>query len=552
VTAESQTVTVPDQASAGHTASDFVRDPLAARILLLATALGVVSDPLFLGEPPGVQFPVFVGLALLALWTTARHQARHSTAGGEFSLAGHRPAAVASVLALACAGFVFVRAQPFLTLLNAGMTLGLLGLAAALLHGKRLLQNSIVGLVVAEVWIFIYAAVLPLQLTPRAVSLSSSRKGARSLLPIGRGIALAVPVLFVFAGLMASADAVFARYVNDIFDFAFLDTLVEWMSRVLFMLGVAWCAAGWMAAALQRINIPFAEDDAGDAAVIPGLRRWVRIGMPEAATLLVLVELLFAAFVLIQVKYLFAGERAIGVDGYTYAEYARRGFFELVAMAALSLGLLLGLNDLTRRVGPIQRLVFRVLAGTLVGLVLVILVSAFQRLSLYESAYGYTHLRLVVHTFIVWLAVALGWCAWSLWTQPRRFAAGALACAIGFVLSLDVMNPDALIVRRNLERYEATGDVDLLYLEGLSSDATPALVAALPVLRDVEILPSPPYYPKSVPLQPDLAARAERLAEHRGAKAGPGFNLSEWRARRALESAPITADLPHGSSVPEP
>jgi hypothetical protein len=66
------------------------------------------------------------------------------------------------------------------------------------------------------------------------------------------------------------------------------------------------------------------------------------LGFTEAAIVLGSVAVLFAAFVYIQFQYFFGGQANIHIDGYTYSEYARRGFGELITVAVFSLLLILG------------------------------------------------------------------------------------------------------------------------------------------------------------------------------------------------------------------
>ena len=67
----------------------------------------------------------------------------------------------------------------------------------------------------------------------------------------------------------------------------------------------------------------------------------------------------------------------------------------------------------------------------------------------------------------------------GLWRRPDRFALGALLIVMGFVVSLNLINPDAFIVRQNMARYWHGGDLDVVYLEPLSAGAVPALIEAL-------------------------------------------------------------------------
>jgi hypothetical protein len=171
-----------------------------------------------------------------------------------------------------------------------------------------------------------------------------------------------------------------------------------------------------------------------------------------------------------------------------------------------------------------------------VALGLVILASAFQRLLLYEIAYGYTELRLYSHVFMVWLAGMFIWFVVTLWLQPERFALGLLLAGLGFVVTLNVINPDAFIARQNLaglntfiieenQPYTRTSDkVDVEYLTTLSDDAVPVLVAALDQLNPADRLT----------LREHLHSRRERLAKTIASQGWPSFHLAEQRAYTAL------------------
>jgi hypothetical protein len=98
---------------------------------------------------------------------------------------------------------------------------------------------------------------------------------------------------------------------------------------------------------------------------------------------------------------------------------------------------------------------------------------------LYQREYGLTELRLYTTAFMIWLAVVLAWAAVTVLRSRRDlFAIGALVSGFAAIFALHALNPDALIARTNLDR----PNLDVAYLSGLSDDATPALVDALPRL----------------------------------------------------------------------
>jgi fumarate reductase subunit C len=160
-----------------------------------------------------------------------------------------------------------------------------------------------------------------------------------------------------------------------------------------------------------------------------------------------------------------------------------------VTVAFFSLLLLLGLGAITRREAETQRRAFSTLGVVLVGLVIVMLVSAFQRLVLYEAAYGFSRLRTYTHVFMIWLALLLIVVVILEMTRRERMAGLAMVIAsLGFAVSLSLLNVDAFIVKQNVES-ELHGvadetlsngrvDLDTQYFLDLSDDAVPALADA--------------------------------------------------------------------------
>ena len=208
------------------------------------------------------------------------------------------------------------------------------------------------------------------------------------------------------------------------------------------------------------------------------------LGIAETGVVLGLLNALFLCFVIVQFSYLFGGESVINTSPeMTYAEYARRGFFELVIVAASVLPLLLLLHWLLPKENPNHVRIFRLLAGMLIGLLFVIMASALKRMWLYQRQYGLTELRLYTTAFIGWLAVVFIWFIATVLRGGReRFAFGALVSGFLAIVILHGLNPDAFIVRVNVARVESGHNLDTRYATSLSADAVPELIEALPHL----------------------------------------------------------------------
>jgi hypothetical protein len=471
--------------------------------LLTALALGWSVDFLFYGKALGISVLLFVLLLIVALF-------------GLGWLEGVRPAwrnlwLLAPLIFFAA--MIFVRANPTLTFFNVMALLALLGFVAYFYAAGRVDEMGLLGYPLLPLWMGMNVTIQAGPLVKDGMDWKSTRERSRGLMPIMRGLLLALPVLAVFSCLLSSADLVFADYLERLFRLDFLPNLEE----LPIILGAAWLIGGGLAYALGHA----AKDESSVEKALGTLAPASILGSTEAVTLLTAVDILFGVFVWIQFAYLFGGRENIKVDGYTYAEYARRGFFELVVVSVLSLGLVLSLHWLTRRETKRQGRIFKGLSSLMVAFVLVILASAFQRLQLYEGAYGYTELRLYSHVFMVWLAATFVWFLVMLWYRPGRFAIGAFVAALGFLITLNAINPDAFIAEQNLARYWQTGKLDVSYLTGLSDDAVPVLVTASDHLAG----------DRERTLRKDLRRRLERKEENaRWWQSWPSFHLSRQRA----------------------
>jgi len=284
---------------------------------------------------------------------------------------------------------------------------------------------------------------------------------------------LAFPLLIVFGGLFSSADAVFHDVVADLFAIDFGSVLGH---LALFGIFTA-LTAGYLRGALLRAT-PSRSLTEGDSQLF--------LGIIPVATAVGLVGLLFLMFVVIQLRYLFGGADLIGTaTGLTYAEYARRGFFELVTASGLVLPVLAGADWLVRNESREHQRTFRQLAVVLILLLAVVMASALARMRLYVGAYGLSEDRVYATAFMLYLVAVFAWFAWTtLRGQRRRFAFGALVQGFAMLGALHLVNPDALIVRTNLARPGSERPFDGWYAASLGADAVPPLLDALPRLDE--------------------------------------------------------------------
>jgi hypothetical protein len=519
-----------------------------SRLLLAALALGVCADQLFYGRWLGVSAPLFVALGIGTLASLAAAEQRAPTRANLW-LAG---AALFFALCLAW------RDAPALVALNLLVLMGLLILLAANYRGNPLTQlpgiRALAQLFVTPIEISVRPGPLVFQ---SASQVRFEREQTRRLLPVARGLLLATPVVVVFTALLMAADSVFASYITQLFSLELPFDVAALIGHLILTGLIGWgCCGGLLAALASDTRSPFAQAFETIFTGLAGLvyaaparpaaeefpsegatqrlelpkRPPLSLGWVEALTILLAVDLLFGSFIAIQSAYFFGGLSTLDRTGMTFAEYARRGFFELLAVVCLSLGLLCALAVATRRETRGQRRGFNAASAALIALVLGLLASAFQRMLLYEQAYGYTQLRLYTQGFMIWLVVVLGlFLLGLLRDKPRVFVLGSFSAALVGLALLNIANPDAMIVRENVARYQADGKIDAYYLSELSADATPELVASLELLDNNT----------RMTIEPELKYQHQLLVAAAGEQGWPSWQLGRARAVAAIRDAGI-------------
>lgn len=433
------------------------------RFWIIMIFAGWSFDFLFWKQTLGINFAIFVSLCLAA---------GIALLGSE----GIRPARN-SLLLVPLIGFfaimTFVRMEPMTIFLSVSATLGLMATLVVNYIGGNWPRYNLADYGIRFFGLYVSMFIRGTTFIQETYRQKVAEKGEENadgkwqrFQPIIRGVLIAAPIVAIFAALLASADLVFAQRLGDIADIFTFDKMPEYAFRGIYILILAYFLGG---------VVLYAAAESQDSE--PEWEFKPLIGFTEAAIVLSGVVILFATFVVIQFQYFFGGEKNIDVAGYTYAEYARRGFGELVAVAVCSLLLLMALSALSRRADKRQRVVFTSLGVTVVGLVLVMLVSAFQRILLYEAAYGFSRLRTYTHVFLIWLGLLLvAVIILEIIQRQKAFALAAVLAAAGFVATFSVMNVDGFIVHQNVQRTLDGEELDIGYLELLSDDAVPTIV----------------------------------------------------------------------------
>lgn len=456
-------------------------------IVVIAAIEGLIAQEVLLSRALGLNMAIlcFVGAALLAIgeWTK------------RIDLKGYR-VFVYSSLTVAAYGFG-VTSSDGINALNIAMLMLMLGFVAFRNQFKKL-PSLAESLFIAPLST-IYAPVIAFYLKSKTEG--RAEPGRKVQVSEGQilGGLLAIPVLVAFGALFAQADPMF----NKVVSLEFVSIPASLGTRALIFASTVIVAIGLMMMILPQFTMvtktadeanphyaqpTFSYTPYGRVAVF-GPPAPTKEGMPTIestkafTTFFTMLGALFLFFIIVQLRYLFGGNDVVlQTTGLTYAQYARRGFFELVTVILITLPMLLLAQEWLAKSAdtpkvPIQRIVigFSILLG-------VLLASAAYRMSLYISAYGLSTARFYVYAAIVWLACAvaaygvLGF-KWKLANFPKI----VFTAAMFVVLACNFSRPDNIIAKVNLRQR----NVDFALLSKLGEDARdPILASDIPKLKE--------------------------------------------------------------------
>ena len=276
------------------------------------------------------------------------------------------------------------------------------------------------------------------------------------------GVLCALPALMILVPLLISSDAAFAGLLERL-DLA---AVVEIILSLLLGLGL------WLVLFSQGFLLPRYQPQ-------PPVEKMPRRGIePVGMTaFLAVICTLYALYLLSQLAYFFSGFAGILPEGYTAAEYARRGFFEMTAVCAINL-LLIFLCLLTvRKKQGREPLSVRLLCLFICLFSLVLIAASVSKMTLYINTYGMTRLRILTSAFMLVLAVCLLCVTVRLFARRFAYMGPILVVTAVVILGLNFVNCDRLIAEYNYNAWQSgqLAELDMDHLGELNAAAVPVL-----------------------------------------------------------------------------
>ncbi|MDR1664327.1 MAG: DUF4173 domain-containing protein [Clostridiales bacterium] len=273
------------------------------------------------------------------------------------------------------------------------------------------------------------------------------RSGASGNIPkIILGTVAATPVLFVVVALLSSADAVFNRYVGRVFS-SLIDAERVNIPFIISLIISFVYLTGYVFAGIKNSR-----------SISPADFPAIKTDTTACATFLILLNMVFALFTVVQCAFLFSGGFFELPGGMVYSRYAREGFFQLLFVTFINFAVIIifvtSLRDKARE--PLHRRpVIRALLFALCFFTGVLIVSSCYRMGMYTGAYGHTTLRLSVYTFLCMETVMLAATVWKLISGGLRYVRALVLIGLAFYIIVNFTGSDYFSTQLNKQLYLA-------------------------------------------------------------------------------------------------
>lgn len=293
-------------------------------------------------------------------------------------------------------------------------------------------------------------------------------KTSKKLLQIIIGLAIALPLTVVLICILASADIIFNNMINDIIEMLRLENIISNFIGITAML-----LLGYMIpyAFSKHISISNTEVKEGNVLSAKPI-------IPTIVT--AIISFVYGMFSVVQIVYLFMGKGELP-KGYSYAEYAREGFFQLLVISIFNIIIILICVELFK-----EKKILKVILTIISICTFIMIASSGYRMSMYIKEYGLT----IARVFVLWaLAVIslimLGFLFRIYIQKMDMFKYGMVVVTLCFTI-LSLCRIDSYIAMYNLNMYKEINClheeaiycsyVDYRYIYSLSADAAPIIL----------------------------------------------------------------------------
>lgn len=284
-------------------------------------------------------------------------------------------------------------------------------------------------------------------------------KKAKNITAIAVGLLIGIPLLMIVLALLGSADVLFKQFTDGVFEVINVGNSFRVCIRTFIIFMTVYCMIAYLCKKSIREEVE--ERKNGEPLI--------------AITITGMLTVCYLLFSMIQILGLFLGQMQLP-EGYTYAEYAREGFFQLLAVGILNLIIVLICMTFFKR-----SVVLKAILTVMSVCTLIMNVSCAMRMILYIDSYDLTFLRILVLWSLAVLTLIFLGVIVSVFRSHFGLFRYSMVVVTVLYIGLAFSHPDYIIASYNIYAVESgkTEKLDEKYMANLCADAAPALVPYL-------------------------------------------------------------------------
>ena len=423
----------------------------------IALILSIICEKFFNGKQIGVSIPIFYIIFMGFFLWSVRGKIRVKNSIG----------LIAIIPTLLIALNYSIHSNNILNLFNGIMILVLTGVSTVLIRYENIKWDSI-DVIKKAVSIAIKAIVenvcKPFTFSKCSITTRNKKEISSTKKNILRGVIISIPLLIVILVLLTSADMVFKDYVTN-FSIGLKDISIGKIIGSLLVIIIAFVI-------IFSYIWSFKYSCEGDRTKNKDIQ-WEPV---TVLTIIFMINIVYLLFSIVQFSYLYGGGDNFLPHEFTYSEYARKGFFELVAVTIINFTILLSSMKFIKKDNKTINIISNVFLSVLVAFTLNMLFSAHYKMSLYEQTYGFTYLRIFVHIFMLMLFMLFIVAVIGIWNRRIPLNKILIVIVLSMFILVNYINVDRIIAEKNIDIYYKTQKIDVQYLKTLSYDAIPEIL----------------------------------------------------------------------------
>lgn len=349
---------------------------------------------------------------------------------------------------------------------------------------------------------------------------------------LGCGMAI-IPTAIIFS--LLSYDSDFTKLFKNIFDFSAFDVFSQFVS-IGFAIPIAMYVFGLYTSSIRH--------KCQNVANVKKCRAfWGKIKIAPIVTILAAVVpilLIYVVFFISQSKYYLSGFTGVLPENFTYAEYAREGFFQLCTVSCINLAIITLIAMFMKRNNGKPSVALKIVSVIFSVFTLALISTAVSKMVIYINCYGLTQKRVYSTWLMVVIALVFIFIAIKQFVPKIKVVALSLSVLVVLFGALSLSNVDRIIAKYNVDRYIAGSieDFDVHATVELGDAAVPELVRLNDYLKekmqngDVTYEEKGTYYS----LNDELGYIKKSKADEKKEKEIFSYTLPYIEAQRALKS----------------